>query len=75
MGDIEVKSQMSGSVWKILSKVGDRVNEDDVMIILESMKMEIPITAPEDGIVGAVLVKEGQAVGEGDVVARLVELG
>ncbi|MEO8136911.1 MAG: acetyl-CoA carboxylase biotin carboxyl carrier protein subunit, partial [Betaproteobacteria bacterium] len=47
----EVKSEITGTVWKILSKPGDAVAEDDILLILESMKMEIPVTAPEDGIV------------------------
>ncbi|MBP8296202.1 MAG: acetyl-CoA carboxylase biotin carboxyl carrier protein subunit, partial [Burkholderiales bacterium] len=59
MAATEVKSEITGTVWKILSKPGDAVSEDDVLMILESMKMEIPVTAPEDGIVKEVRVAEG----------------
>ena len=64
---IEVEAQMTGNVWKIESKVGDQVEEEDVLLILESMKMEIPVEAPEDGRVVEIRVAEGQAVEEGDV--------
>ena len=63
----EGKSEITGTVWKILSKPGDAVSEDDVLMILESMKMEIPVTAPEDGIVKEVRVAEGDLIAEGQV--------
>ena len=66
-----VKSEISGSVWKIEANIGDKVAEDGPIIILESMKMEIPVLAPQDGVVKAILVKEGDAVNEGDEVATL----
>ena len=68
---IDVKSEMVGTVWKITTEVGAEVEEDDTLIILESMKMEIPIDAPEDGVVREILVKENDVVQEGDVVARI----
>jgi acetyl-CoA carboxylase biotin carboxyl carrier protein len=71
MARIEVKSVMAGSVWKIDCNVGDEVSEDDPIIILESMKMEIPLTAPEDGRVVEILVKEGDPIAEDQVVAML----
>jgi acetyl-CoA carboxylase biotin carboxyl carrier protein len=71
MSNIDVRSQITGSVWKILAHLGDHVKEDDVMLMVESMKMEIPILAPEDGVVVAILVKENEAVSEGDIVLRL----
>jgi biotin carboxyl carrier protein len=66
-----VKSEISGSVWKIEANIGDKVAEDDPIIILESMKMEIPVLAPQDGVVKEICVKEGDAVNEGDEVAVL----
>ena len=67
MAATEVKSEITGTVWKILSKPGDAVSEDEVLMILESMKMEIPVTAPEDGIVKEVRVAEGDLIAEGQV--------
>jgi len=68
---IEVESQITGNVWKIERAVGDVVEEEDVLLIIESMKMEIPVEAPEDGRVVAIHVTEGQAVEEGDVLVVL----
>jgi biotin carboxyl carrier protein len=55
------------NVLKVLVKPGDQVSEDDSLLILESMKMEIPVTSPEDGVVKEVCVIEGALVAEGDV--------
>ena len=66
-----VESQMTGSVWKIEVEVGQQVEEDDVLIVLESMKMEIPVEAPEAGRVAEIRVQEGQSVEEGDVLVVL----
>jgi biotin carboxyl carrier protein len=71
MARIDVKTEITGNVWKIVAKVGDSVEEDAPIVILESMKMEIPVSAPEAGRVEAILVEEGQVVSEGSVVARL----
>ena len=71
MPDIEVHSQISGSIWKVLVGIGDAVAEDDPLVIIESMKMEIPLLAPERGTVKEVRVTEGQAVAEGDVIVIL----
>lgn len=71
MATNEVKSEITGSVWKILIKPGDAVSEDDVLMILESMKMEIPITAPEDGVVKEIRVLEGDPIAEGQVAVLL----
>lgn len=67
----EVKSQMSGTVWQVLVEAGQEVSEEEDLIILESMKMEIPVAAPNDGKVAEVLVNPGQAVQEGQVLLRL----
>ena len=55
----EVKAELVGSVWKIVTEVGQEVEEDDTLMILESMKMEIPITSPITGTVKAILAREG----------------
>ena len=71
MALVDVKTEITGNVWKIVAKVGDELEEDAPILILESMKMEIPVSAPESGLVRAILVEEGQVVSEGSVVARL----
>jgi acetyl-CoA carboxylase biotin carboxyl carrier protein len=71
MALIEVKSEVTGKVWKIETKVGEELEEDDPVIILESMKMEIPVMAPYDGTVTEILVAEGDAVTEGQVIAKM----
>jgi len=65
----EVKAELVGSVWKVEAKAGDKVEEDDILVILESMKMEIPVVAPVAGTVREVLVKEQDVVKEGQVLA------
>jgi acetyl-CoA carboxylase biotin carboxyl carrier protein len=67
MADLRVKSEIAGSVWKIEVAVGDSVGEEDPLLILESMKMEIPLLAPRAGIVKEILVAEGDPIAEGDV--------
>ena len=71
MADVDVKVEITGSVWKIVAKVGDQVEEDDEIMILESMKMEIPVLAPEDGTIKKILVAEEDSVEENQVVAIL----
>ena len=68
---IEVEAQITGNVWKIETKVGAQVEEEDVLLIIESMKMEIPVEAPEDGRVAEIRVQEGQAIEEGDILVVL----
>jgi len=65
----EITASMAGSVWKVLVKVGDEVEEDQDIAILESMKMELPIATDFDGVVKEVKVNEGEFVNEGDVIA------
>lgn len=60
-----VRSEITGTVWKIVAGVGDAVAADQELLILESMKMEIPATAPVAGTVRSILVAEGEAVEEG----------
>ena len=71
MATIELKSDITGSVWKILRSVGERVAEDEPILILESMKMEIPISCPEPGTIAAILVQEGDIVRDGSLVVRV----
>ena len=65
----EVKAELVGNVWKVEAKAGDEVAEEDVLIILESMKMEIPVVAPVAGTVKEIRVKEQDVVREGQVLA------
>jgi acetyl-CoA carboxylase biotin carboxyl carrier protein len=71
MAIIDIKTEITGNVWKILLQVGSKVAEDEPLMILESMKMEIPVVAVESGVVLEILVKEGDTVTEGSVVARI----
>ena len=68
---VEIRAHITGTVWKIEKKVGDTVEEEDVVAILESMKMEMPLEAGEEGRIAEIRVAEGQAVQEGDIVAIL----
>ena len=61
---------MSGSVFKVQVKPGDTVGKGQVVVVLEAMKMEIPVESTKQGIVREVLVKQGDAVSEGDVLLR-----
>ncbi|WP_409305673.1 acetyl-CoA carboxylase biotin carboxyl carrier protein subunit [Peribacillus sp. SCS-155] len=63
----EIKASMAGSVWKITVSVGENVTEGQDLVILESMKMEIPIAAESDGTVKEIKVSEGDFVNEDDV--------
>lgn len=71
MASVAVKSEIAGKVWKIESKVGDAVEEEGQIMILESMKMEIPVLSPRAGTIKALLVAEGDSVAEGQPVATL----
>jgi biotin carboxyl carrier protein len=67
----EIKSEITGSVWKILKRPGDSVGEEDALMILESMKMEIPVLAEASGTVAEIRVEENTPVSEGQVLAVL----
>ena len=69
MADIE--AHITGNVWKIQVAVGDSVSDGDEVIILESMKMEIPVESEDDGVVKEIRCEEGQSVTEGDVLIVL----
>ena len=65
----EVEAQIAGNVWKIEKAVGDSVDEEDVILIIESMKMEIPVEAPCSGRLAELRVVEGDAIEEGAILA------
>ncbi|HEY0093113.1 MAG TPA: biotin/lipoyl-binding carrier protein [Archangium sp.] len=67
----DVAAHITGTVWKIEVKVGQAVNAGDTLVILESMKMEMPVEATEDGTVKEIRCKESQPVNEGDVLVVL----
>ncbi len=71
MATIEVKSEIAGVVWKVLVAQDAQVSEDETLVILESMKMEIPVTAPEDGVVKEIWIQEGSLVAEREVLLLL----
>lgn len=65
----EVKASMAGNIWKIVVSAGDEVEAGEDVAILESMKMEIPISAEQSGTVKEIKAKEGDFINEGDVIA------
>ncbi|MGB7588541.1 MAG: biotin/lipoyl-binding carrier protein [Solirubrobacterales bacterium] len=68
---MDIQAHITGNVWKIEVAVGDKVEDGDTVVILESMKMEIPVEVEDDGTVSEILCEEGQAVSEGDVLIVL----
>ena len=71
MARIEVKSEITGTVWQVKAQPGDKVESGDVLVVIESMKMEIPVITEDSGEVKQILVKEKDPVAEGQVVAIL----
>ncbi len=69
MARVEITSEVTGNVWKIEASVGDKLEEEDTILILESMKMEIPVEATCNGTLVELLVAEEEAVEEDQVVA------
>ncbi|HYZ70166.1 MAG TPA: biotin/lipoyl-binding carrier protein [Thermoleophilaceae bacterium] len=67
----EVEAHITGTVWKIECEVGQRIAEGDTVVVLESMKMEMPVEAEDEGTVSAIPCSEGQAVSEGDTLVLL----
>ena len=67
----EVRAEMVANVWKVLVAEGDEVADGDTLVILESMKMEIPVIAEVDGTVSKLVVQEGGLVQEGDLIAEI----
>jgi acetyl-CoA carboxylase biotin carboxyl carrier protein len=68
---IEIEAHITGTVWKVEVTVGDTVAEGDAVVILESMKMEMPVEAEDPGTVREIRCSEGQSVSEGDVLVVL----
>ena len=67
----DVEAHITGTVWKIECKVGQLVEEGDTLVILESMKMEMPVEAEDGGTVAEIVCSEGQSVSEGDTLVVL----
>ena len=67
----DVEAHITGTVWKIECEVGQNVEEGDTVVILESMKMEMPVEAEDEGVVREILCEEGQAVNQGDTLVVL----
>jgi biotin carboxyl carrier protein len=65
----EIRAEMVANVWKVVANQGDAVEDGDTLVILESMKMEIPVLAEGSGTLSELRVEEGQVVQEGDVIA------
>jgi biotin carboxyl carrier protein len=67
----EIRAEMVANVWKVVAAAGDSVEDGDTLVILESMKMEIPVIAESAGTVAEIAVAEGDVVQEGDLIARV----
>ncbi|MGD0062947.1 MAG: biotin/lipoyl-binding carrier protein [Streptosporangiaceae bacterium] len=65
----EVRAEMVANVWKVVASEGDQVDDGDTLVILESMKMEIPVLAENPGVIARLHVAEGDVVQEGDLIA------
>ena len=65
----EIRAEMVANVWKVVKAAGDEVDEGDTLVILESMKMEIPVIAEAPGVIARIAVDEGDVVQEGDLIA------
>ncbi len=68
---VDVKAEVAGKVWKIEKQVGERVEAGETLLIIESMKMEIPVPAPGNGALLELRVEEGDSVEEGALLARI----
>jgi acetyl-CoA carboxylase biotin carboxyl carrier protein len=67
----DIEAHITGTVWKIEVNVGDSIAEGDTVVILESMKMEMPVEAEDEGTVKEILIEEGQSVSEGETLIVL----
>jgi acetyl-CoA carboxylase biotin carboxyl carrier protein len=67
----DVEAHITGTVWKVECEVGQAVAEGDTLVILESMKMEMPVEAEDPGVVSEIVCQEGQSVSEGDTLVVL----
>ncbi|MER6831721.1 biotin/lipoyl-binding carrier protein [Streptosporangium sp. NPDC000563] len=66
---VEIRAEMVASVWKVLVSEGDPVEDGDTLVILESMKMEIPVLTEDAGVISQLKVAEGDVIQEGDLIA------
>ena len=66
---MQIRAELAGNLWKVVVREGQQVGADETLMILESMKMEIPVNAPAAGRVTKIHVKEGQTVQEGQLLA------
>lgn len=71
MAEVKIAAEIDASVWQVQARPGDSLAEGDTVLLLESMKMEIPVTAPCAGRLSALLVAEGEQVAEGQTVALM----
>ena len=71
MATINVKAEISGSIWKVLVNPGDKVSSGDVLVIIESMKMEIPVEAPVNGIIEKIHIKEMDPIEEEQILISM----
>ncbi len=67
----KIEAPITANVWKVLKKEGDHVSEGELVVILESMKMEIPVESPYNGKILKLYIQEGGAVTEGDLIAEI----
>jgi acetyl-CoA carboxylase biotin carboxyl carrier protein len=67
----DVEAHITGTVWRVEVEIGDSIDEGDTVVILESMKMEMPVEAEDPGVVKEIRCEEGQAVSEGDTLVVL----
>jgi acetyl-CoA carboxylase biotin carboxyl carrier protein len=67
----DVEAHITGTVWKIECEIGQTITEGDTLLILESMKMEMPVESEDDGVVKEIKCEEGQSVSEGDTLVVL----
>jgi biotin carboxyl carrier protein len=65
----EIRAEMVANVWKVVASAGDSIDDGDTLVILESMKMEIPVVSESAGVVKEIAVNEGDVVQEGDLIA------
>jgi pyruvate carboxylase subunit B len=68
---LEIFAQLPGNVYEVMVQTGDTVKKGDTLVILEAMKMETPVTAPEDGVIASIEVEKGQTVQSGQLIATL----
>jgi len=71
MADTKICAEISGTVWKVLVSVGDSIEADTPLVLLESMKMEIPVVSSDPGVVTEIFVKVSDPISEGDPILAI----